>query len=373
MNKRNPFDTVPENADPLNLNTPVHISESSNYAALKASIEEALRVGSQVVIVPKGSKGIIVSKEFNPLIKEKIEELEIELKEIKAISSQDDAVKANVTLKKAKTLIKTLSSERLLMTSVLDEEKADTMRYEKEVTGNLVSMVDIVNNAITTFQIAEQARLKKIADDIEKEKQTKLLAENAEIQRKATIKGYILEFEKNCLNALQEANVMSIDMKIKQLATFTFDTAIYQEFTTEAYEMYKAMVAKFETRSAELKKIAQANATEAAALQLQAEEQARKDREALAEKEEKVNDAILEESQSAASNIQMEAELKTSIVPKAKGISLPWVFDEETIDMSLLPAEFHTYDKAKIKAAITGGRKEIPGVNIYQKVTNVSR
>jgi hypothetical protein len=80
-----------------------------------------------------------------------------------------------------------------------------------------------------------------------------------------------------------------------------------------------------------------------------------------------------ENFQNEVANIQMTSELQQSLNTKPANIMERWVFDETTIDMSLLPADFHTFDKAKIKEAIKNGCREIPGVVIRKELSNVSR
>lgn len=388
--KRNPFGTKPEKEENVLPETEVTAKNSFipslpvaqvpeadvNFIQAVEKIKTILPEGVQFQLVPKGAKGIIVKKEFNLDIKNKIEELTSELQTIGGISSQDDAVKANVSLKKAKTLIKTLSAERLLMTSVLDEEKADTMSYEKAITENLQNLVNVINNNITIFQTAELEKAKKAQEAIDKKKREELAAAQAETDRIAKIKNLMLEFEKNVLNAIHSSTVKTVDERITQLNTFDFNEKVYQEFLPEAQILLQSLKAKFQERKVELMKLAEAEKTNKEAaekMRIEQEEKARIEKENQTAKAELVQQETQDQLQESVSNIQMESEFKGAMVPKAKGISLPWVFDEETIDMALLPIEFHTFDKKKIKEAISAGLHEIPGVKIYQKVTNVSR
>lgn len=362
--KTNPFDTTSESSDPFSLKAKEIVRE----------VAKNLDINPMSLTAPEGYKPILVKKEFNIEALNKIKELEDELQKITAINTQDDAQKANASLKKAKTIIKTLSAERLQMTSVLDDAKAEIMQYEKYVVEKLSDQVTAINNAITQFQIREDKRLKEAAEKIEREKQEEIAKQNADIARKKNIQEMIISFEKNVNNAIESATIENIQEKIKQLAGFKFDPETYQEFMSEAKIMYEQSVVKLNNRHVELQEIfAAKNTPEALELKKQAEERIAKEKEEQAQKELELAAKIQEESQASASNIQMTSELKQSIQVKQKGISKTWTFEEETIDINLLPLEFHTYDKAKIKEAIAAGRKEIPGVNIFEKIINVSR
>ncbi len=332
-----------------------------------------LPAGTKAMLIPQGSEAVIVKMEFNPEVKERISNLELELKKIPGITSQADVEKANATLKKAKGLIKSLEAEGLVMRSGLKEKSDAIIAYERNVMSDLAGMVKVINDSIVTFQIADTARIKAINDKIEADKKEALDKANAEIKRKADIQNSILEFERNCINNIASATTSNIQERIKQLVAFNFDIAEMAEFLSDAVSVKKKCIDLFHDRMIELKDIERASGEKKAELEAAAklnQEQADKD---LAEKTEATNEAIQKEELIAATSVQQESELKVSMIKKQSGLSRPWTFDEDTIDLSLLPDEFKTYDKAKIKEAIKSGRYEIPGINIYQKHTNVSR
>lgn len=339
-------------------------------------IREYIDAGGSIVLVPRGSKGLIIKKEFNPELQEKIDAITIELQGVTAIKSQNDAVNANATLKKAKTLLKGLESERKLMTSVLDDEKSDTMNYERSISDNLSKLVNAVNNGLTEFQREEDRKAREIQDKIDKEKREALAKAQEETNRIARIKNLILEFEKNVLNAIHSSNINDVDEKIKHLGNVKLTAETYQEFLPDAEIMYQNCVTKFNERKGELMRLAEAEKKNKEAsdnMRVEMEEKQKRERDQQAQKSEMLQQETQDKLMEDVSNIQMESELKTAMISQAKGVQKPWVFDEENIDIKLLPLEYHTFDKKKIKEAIGLGARDIPGVKIYQDIRNVSR
>lgn len=390
MAKNNPFaralNTTPENADPLNLvdiqdlrkNPPVLpavVPQTLDPVITEAiqNINKGLPQGAQLLYIAPGSKGLIIKKEFNPEIKTRIEQLKTELLQIAGIKSQDDVQAANATLKKAKGLEKALEAEGLLMRSGLKEESDDIINMVRNVLSPISPLITTVNGAIISFQVAETERIAALNKKIAEEKAEALRVANAEIKRKADIQAEILGFEANVLEASGKATTENIDEKINQLVNFAFDKAEMAEFMPQALEAQSRSIVLLRALKEELFLIAASGAKEKAELEAQALTKQRELADQLALKEETVAESTQEEAQAAVTDALMTSQLKISIIPKQKGVSRPWTFDEETIDLALLPLEYHTFDKKKIKEAITSGKKEIPGVNIYQKIQNSSR
>lgn len=332
------------------------------------AIRKHIENGGSVVMVPKDSKAIIVSQKFNPEVQKKIDELAIELTAVGIIASQDDASKANITLAKAKKIIKSLESERKMMTSVLEDEKKSLMRYEEKIVEKLESLVNLINTRITDFQKAE---LKK-QQEKEAELKAQRDAELAESNRKAAIQQKILSFENSVITAISTATIADIDEKIKRLESMKVTPEIYMEFLSSATEMYQRCITAMASRKIELvhiNKLERENKEQAAILKAQQDE---KLAQAIEEQNEKMS--IIEEvKQNEIANSQMGYEFKVSSGEKIKDIQQKWKFDTESIDMSLLPEKYKMPNEKKIKEAIAAGCKEIPGVRIYQDIVNVSR
>ncbi len=334
--------------------------------------------GAKIQLVPAGSKGIIIKKEFNQEIQTRIEEVTIELQQIKAVTTQEGAAKANVSLKKAKSLINALDAERKLMTSVLDEEKKDTMSYENSIVSELQAHVTFLNNFLTKFQEEEYKKQQAIEKKIREEKEAEEKKQRDEIARVAKIKNIILEFEKNVMNAIHTATIENVDEKIRHLSNVKLTEATYMEFLPEAQDMYNTCVGRFNVRRGDLINLAKLEAEnkeqadKLKAHQLETQQREKKEQQ---QREIEQQQATETQTQEALSNIQMEAELKTSQLPQQKGVQKRWVFDEENVDMKLLPLEYHTFDKEKIKEAIANGARtgSIPGVIIFEKIINVSK
>lgn len=350
--------------------------QPKNYALSISQQADVIDKGGAVVAVPAGSKAIIVRQEFNPEVQKRVDEIELELKNIKAISSQDDAAKANAVLKKAKSFQKTLKEERKFMTNVLDEEKSSLINYEERIVGSISALVDIINNRIVDFQkeeLRKQAELDAIA---KKKRDEELEAARKESDRKAGIQKKILDFENSVIKAAGDATIADIDEKIKKLAGTKVLAEAYMEFLPEAEIMYQGCVARLATRKTELLQLAELEKkNKELADQLKKEQEERAAAEALAHKEKAAETMqnIESERQMDVANSQMNYEVKVSSKEKIKGVQKRWVFDPAAVDMALLPEEYKTFDAAKIKEAISLGARDIPGLKIYQEVSNVSR
>jgi hypothetical protein len=334
--------------------------------------------GADIVIIPPGAKGIILRTELNPELQSKVDELTEELKPLSVlqIKTQDDVVKLNVSLKKAKTIAKAVDEERKLITSELDAEKKGLINLGKSVTDELVRLTTLINTNITNFQIEEDRKAKEKAAEIERQKQADLAKIQAEQKRIADIKNFILEFENNVLNAAHSATVADIDSKIAKLAGVKLKPEVYQEFLPEAIDMYNRCVQKMNDRKIELERLAEAEAINAEAaerMKKEQEEKARLEKEAQEQKAAEEQQKIAEQAQESISNVQMESELKSSMIGKQKNVQKRWTVEEETIDMSLLPEEYKTADIDKLKKAVAEGAREIPGVRIFEKIINTSR
>jgi hypothetical protein len=328
------------------------------------------------VVVPNNCELVIVRKEFNIEVKNNIKNLENELMQINGITSQASAQAANIVLKKAKQLVKSLSAERMQMTSILDDKKSEIMQYEKSIVENITNLIAIINNNIVLFQIEEDRKAKEAQEKIEKQRREELARVQQEQKRVAEIKTTILDFERNVLNAIQVSTISDIDEKINHLLNFKLSSEIYQEFINDAQIVYQDCVAKFNIRKTELLKLQQLekeNAEAAYNLKLQQQQQFDIEKKQQDQKEENLQNEIKDNVETSISNIQMTSELQTSMIEKAKGVTKRWSVEEETIDLSLLPDEYKCADLKKIKEAISAGCREIPGVNIYEKIINTSR
>jgi len=339
-------------------------------------IQDKLKAGATLQIVPAGSKGIIIRTTISPELVAEVAEVTLKLQTVAGITDQATATEANKILKRAKALVKDLESDRKRMDGPLNAIKAENKAAEDTIIANLQELALVVNQNITRFQAAEEEKARKRAAELEAARQAELQAAANERARVAKIKDMILAFERNCLNAMQTATVEDIDKKITQLAAVKLSPEVYQEFTPEAEELLITLKAQFQTRKSELTRLAvlqKENAEMAAELAAKQAQEAAERAAELKAKQEKEAEERADKELNDTANIQMGHELKTSLNTGAKGVQKRWTFDEDTIDMTLLPAEYLTYDKAKITAAIAAGLHEIPGVNIYQKIINVSR
>jgi hypothetical protein len=351
-----------------------HIKEGP---VTETNIIEHIKAGGSVALIPNGSKAIIVRQEFSPEVKNKINELEAKLLSVKAITSQDEAAKANAILKSAKQFEKALLEERKTMTSVLDEEKKSIMDHQEKIVNVISKLIATINANIVNFQKEELRKEQEREVELKKKRDEELRLAQIEADRKSGIQKKIIDFENSVIRACGDATIGDIDDKIKKLASTKILKEAYMEFLPEAEIMYQNCVTRMSKRKVELMELAELakkNQEEADRL---AKEQEEKNRlEALKHKEqgEEKMSAIKDKESEDKANAQMGYEFKVAVGgEKIKGVQKRWVFDATTIDMSLLPDEYKTFDEKKIKEAISAGAREIPGVNIFQDISNVSK
>lgn len=337
---------------------------------------EIIPSGSSAILVPSGSKGIIVRTEFNPEAQNQINQLVDELSKVEHIASQEDVAFANKILAKAKKTIKFLGAERLMMSSVLKAESDNLIDYERKIVADLQNTCDVVTENVLKYQQKVFEENKRIEAEIQKQKDIELAKIQAESNRKNEINTLILDFERGILSAIQSATIGDIDQKIAKLQSYVMTADDYMEFLPQAQIKYQECVTKMNSRKTELLQLQQAektNKAEADRIKAIQEAQAQADNEAMANRAAMSQEALVDERDQEISNTQMTAELKSSMSATPKGVAILWVFDEETINMSLLPDEYKTFDKDKIKKAIGAGCRSIPGVNIHEKLSNRPR
>jgi hypothetical protein len=262
------------------------------------------------------------------------------------------------------------------MTSELDSEKKILINYEEKIIGDLSKSVETLNTIITNFQKEELRKQAEREAELKKKREEELQAAQKEADRKSGIQQKILEFENSVIKASGDATIKDIYDKIKRLASMNINEATYMEFLPQAQEMYQRCVKRLDDRRVELENLAELekkNKELADKLQKEQEEKHKLEAESHKQKTEETIAVIAEEKQMEVANSQMSYELSVSQNEKVKGVQKRWTFDPATIDLSLLPDEYKTFDEKKIKEAIANGCREIPGVNIYQDVINVSR
>lgn len=366
--RKNPFGPdIPKSETPQNL------ADETQVTAKEHSMES----NAQSFAISSGKKAIIYKTDFDQSVKDQIIQIETSLQNIKAITTQEEANGANAILKQAKGIIKLVEAAGKQMRAVISVAIDEIKAHETEVISDFQKKVEIVNQSITTFQKneIEKARLKQ--EEINRKKAEELEAAERERKRISAIRENISEFQTSVMRAAAKATFADIDELIDRLAKYKLEESSYQEFIEEAKIMYQNCVVIFQDRKKELmqlESLKKQNAEKAAQLEAEQKKNAELAAQAQENRAEQERDKIADAHLNEVANIQMDSELKNAIAePSIKGISKIWKFKTESVNMSVLPAEYHTFDSDKIKKAIKEGVREIPGVEIYQDIINVSR
>lgn len=351
-----------------------HLNEE--VEANKQMIPTSVFSDSAVVSIPKGFKAILIRKDFNPEITNQIEVLENELTSLPPIKTDEDLQKVNGSLKKAKTLIKTGGSERLLMASGLKEEDKALINLERSTFKKLSDLVELQNKRATDYQLEKDRKAKELQDKIEADRQAELKKIQDEKDRVQNISNKIIQFERNILNEISASKYEDVDSNIALLSGVKFTTEVYQEFLPDALEILDRCKMLFQNRKTELTQLHELslkNKEAAEQLEKEQQEKIKSEQQELEAKKDSINEMLADSHANEVLNVQMQTELKNSMVEKPSSVMRTYQADFTSIDMSLLPDEYKTFDEKKIKEAVKAGCREIPGVKITDKLSNVSR
>jgi hypothetical protein len=320
--------------------------------------------------ITKADGVIIYSKELPAELKTKLDDVTDRLKSVKAITDEATAESANKTLAEGKRLIKKIQDEALELRRPMNTAADDVILFEKKTIEDLQAIVKVVNDNIVTFKKLQDEIKKKADEELKRQAQEKAAKETERINRIFALIGKVRE---NIVNKLAEiTTVEACDEAIKKLNGTNFDASKYEEFLPNVQKVKTEMLAKLEEKKTKLQEAID-NMEETGEVIDKVIEEVKQEGESLAARVDFDNNKELEETKlNALQNIQMETELKTSVLKGAKSASRPWIY-QGIEDITKVPAEFFSVDEAKVKAAIKAGRYSIPGLIIEQDLRNISR
>jgi hypothetical protein len=338
--------------------------------------ETRLQPHSKTVVVPAGHEVIIFRKDFAPELITELETHVASISALKPVTSQADVEAQNTLLKNASRFMTKFETERKAMGEPLKSVTDELLQIQKNTLAEILQLVSDKNTEIVNFQKAEAKKAAALAAEIQKQKDKEIQDAKNEATRKQNILNLIAQFESNVLNAIATSTIDTIDNLILGFDNFKLKQESYMEFLPQAEAMQKELKIKFTNRKSELQKLAdleKTNKLQADQLRLQQEQQANADKQAALDRNAEQVAAVEEQAQSDIANTTMQAEFKTSVMPVAKNVMKKWGFDTENVDMAALPLEYHTFDKVKIDAAIAQGARNIPGILIEQRISNVKK
>ncbi len=327
--------------------------------------------------IPAGHKALLIRVQFDTALTDQVADAIQAVSTISAIQSDADVEAANGALKKAKALVKLIGQQRGLMSVELDNEKKALINLERSLTDPLENCINTLNNSIVAYQREQIRKKEEERKAIEAQKQAELAAAQAETDRKKRIKSIIERIKLNGYEACHSATLATINDSITKMASANYTSETFMEFLPDMQALHIELTGAFNKRKIELEQLAQVekiNSDAAAKLKEDQAAAARAEAERLQKEKEEQASKEADAQENTIANIQMNAEFKEAQVNKLPpGVRRVWTFDEENVDLSLLPIEYHTFDKKKIKEAISAGAREIPGVKITQEVQNVAR
>lgn len=331
---------------------------------------------AQTVVVPAGCELIIFNKKFAPALLTELDEITTALIGLKPVTTQDEVVSVNSVLKNASRFVKKFDEQRKAMGEVLTKYKDSLLLDQKQTLSEIMDYIEAKNNEIVIFQKAQAKIQAEREAKIQAQKDAEIKKANAENARKQNILNLIAQFESNCLNEISNATIATIDNLIYSFDLFKLKEETYMEYMQQAGAVQVSLRLKFVNRKSELVKLAELEATnkeQAEQLKAQQDRQAAADKQASITRNAQQANAAAEQAQSDIANTQMQAELKSSALPAARNVMKRWTFDTTQVDMASLPIEYHAPDTDKIKAAIAAGARSIPGVVIFEEISNVKR
>lgn len=329
------------------------------------------------LLVPAGHRAIVFKTDISPDLMTDIESSISELTATPVPKTQQDVDAVNRILKTAKSILKVIEAERKKITSELDaEKKSITSAIKEKFYDPLDQVVTLWDQKIIEFQRAELARKEQERIALEEEKKKEQAAIAAEHARITSIKDSISSYKTNALTACANATIDNIDSYIYAASDWEPTADEYFEFLGEMKIVCADVVNAFKKKKIDLERIKELEAINKKAADDAKKKQQEEDaaRVLASTKEKEVQQEIQQDIlENKLLNSEMGNEFKKAQVSQVSGIMRRWVFEEDTINMSLLPDEFKTFDKAKIKDAISKGARDIPGVVIKQDISNVSR
>jgi hypothetical protein len=215
--------------------------------------------------------------------------------------------------------------------------------------------------AIQILDDAQAAKLELLAAeiaDIQARATSAPLQSQAELHRFNDLLGRAAKAERE-IDAVRRSRVDPLNREVRNVNNlFAPITAALQELTARGKKLIRAWQAQERARAEREREEARLRAEEAA--RREAEALARSDADALAEAEaarNEVSAALLETPPPVPTGYRSE-EATTTVRGR-------WVF--EVVRPELVPAEYLTPNLQKIRAAVSAGVREIPGVSITQE------
>jgi hypothetical protein len=150
--------------------------------------------------------------------------------------------------------------------------------------------------------------------------------------------------------------VAAIKSKIKKLE------ATRKEFTADARQQIKVINDKFKMATAPLEDLEKSIKIQ---IKLYVE---KKEREAAAElkRQQEEEAKRLAENPEAAPSVPVVKSQQNTVRTELGSASMKKIWKHELVDLSLVPVEYLALDSAKVTQAIRDGKREIPGIRIYQ-------
>ena len=251
---------------------------------------------------------------------------------------------ARPLLKQAKTIIKQVEGARKQLTKPLLDKKREIDQHAKDIIAALQVEMDTLNNKVSEYLQQEEARKAIELQRIEKEKAAKL-KEAQERDQKAL---EIMHATYNkAIRYLQGG-----DFKILQSERDRWEAIDWPSDTFTGAILKQAIKMQYEVLNHFDNCIKSGRPL---ALVTDKQDQS----------------ALIENQMQSAIDAEITSQAQAQAIASTEGGRKTWTFEIE--DAEQVPSEFKVIDEKAIRQAIKDGAREIKGIKIYQKVTNVIR
>ena len=251
---------------------------------------------------------------------------------------------ARPLLKQAKTIIKQVEEARKQLTKPLLDKKREIDQHAKDIIATLQTECDTLNNKVSEYLQKEEARKAIELQRIEDEKNAKLKEAQERDQKALEIMHATRD---KAIRYLQGGDFTILQSERDRWESIDWPSDIFTgAILKQAIKMQYEVLNHFDNCIKSGRPLA---------LVTDKQDQS----------------ALIENQMQSAIDAETTSQAQAQAITTSEGGRKTWTFEIEDADQ--VPNEFKTIDEKAIRQAIKDGAREIKGLKIYQKITNVIR